>query len=201
MRGCVRLGGRDRGGVQSMQDEVFVVGYPIGGDSVSVTQGVVSRVEPQQYAHGSTVLLAVQIDAAINQGNSGGPAFKGDRVIGMAFQNLVGASNIGFIIPVPIIRHFLQDVQGNGYSYTGFCQLGVMTQPTENKFQRKFLGIEQSQEGVIVNKSGLGRVCLPRFPGCVEGKFLTRLTLPWGIHCSDGVVSCSLPAVRSQSRP
>ena len=53
--------------------------------------------------------------------DSGGPAFKGERVIGVAFQNLqrflliivyrnfiLGASNIGFIIPVPIIQHFLQ---------------------------------------------------------------------------------------------
>jgi S1-C subfamily serine protease len=46
-----------------------VIGYPIGGDNLSVTQGVVSRIDMQEYAHGSTELLAVQIDAAINPGN------------------------------------------------------------------------------------------------------------------------------------
>ena len=48
-----------------------VVGYPIGGDTISVTSGVVSRIEVTSYVHGSTELLGVQIDAAINSGNSG----------------------------------------------------------------------------------------------------------------------------------
>lgn len=54
-----------------MQDPVAVIGYPIGGDTISVTSGVVSRIEVTAYVHGSTELLAVQIDAAINSGNSG----------------------------------------------------------------------------------------------------------------------------------
>lgn len=40
--------------------------YPIGGDSQSVTSGVVSRIEVTAYVHGSTELLGMQIDAAIN---------------------------------------------------------------------------------------------------------------------------------------
>lgn len=43
----------------------------IGGDTISVTSGVVSRIEVTSYVHGSTELLGVQIDAAINSGNSG----------------------------------------------------------------------------------------------------------------------------------
>lgn len=66
-----------------------------GGDNISVTKGVVSRVEPTQYVHGATQLMAIQIDAAINPGNSGGPAIMGDKVAGVAFQNLAGAENIG----------------------------------------------------------------------------------------------------------
>ncbi|CAI5962964.1 unnamed protein product [Closterium sp. NIES-64] len=45
-----------------------------GGDNISITMGVVSRVEPTQYVHSAAHLLAIQIDAAINPGNSGGPA-------------------------------------------------------------------------------------------------------------------------------
>lgn len=38
-----------------------------------MTSGVVSRIEVTSYVHGSTELLGVQIDAAINSGNSGRP--------------------------------------------------------------------------------------------------------------------------------
>jgi len=69
----------------------------VGGDNISVTGGVVSRVEPTQYVHGAAHLMAIQIDAAINPGNSGGPALMEDKVVGVAFQNLAGAENIGCV--------------------------------------------------------------------------------------------------------
>lgn len=81
-----------------LQEAVTVVGYPIGGENISVTAGVVSRVELQQYSHGAIDLLGVQIDAAINPGNSGGPAFNSRfECVGIAFQSLLTteAENIG----------------------------------------------------------------------------------------------------------
>ena len=56
---------------------------------MSVTSGVVSRIEVTSYVHGAAELLGIQIDAEINSGNSGGPAFnnKGECV-GIAFQSL-----------------------------------------------------------------------------------------------------------------
>lgn len=65
--------------------------------------------------------LFLQIDAAINSGNSGGPAFndKGNCV-GIAFQSLKheDVENIGYVIPTPVIMHFIQDYEKNG-AYTG----------------------------------------------------------------------------------
>ena len=58
-----------------VQDSILVAGYPMGGDSLSITKGIVSRVVMTRYAHASNKLLGIQIDAAINPGNSGGPAF------------------------------------------------------------------------------------------------------------------------------
>ena len=118
------------GAMPSLQDEVAVVGYPEGGEGVSITQGVVSRIEIQRYAHSGTSLLAVQIDAAINPGNSGGPALNADGdVVGVAFQLQQESQNIGYVIPVPTIQHFLADaVPGDPTRCAGFCSLGVFWQ-------------------------------------------------------------------------
>eukprot|EP01083_Nonionella_stella_P310036 1100134_1 len=56
-----------------LQDIVVVVGYPIGGDNICVTKGVVSRIGFVSYTHAHENLFSLQIDAAINAGNSGGP--------------------------------------------------------------------------------------------------------------------------------
>ena len=61
--------------------------------------------------HGAAQLLAIQLDAAINPGNSGGPAVQGGKVVGLAFQNLANADNIGYVIPTPIVRRFLEDIE------------------------------------------------------------------------------------------
>ena len=45
---------------------------------------------------------------------AGGPALQGDQVVGVAFQNLPGAENIGYIIPTPVVRHFLSEVRKYG---------------------------------------------------------------------------------------
>eukprot|EP00249_Psilotum_nudum_P019192 c27134_g1_i1 orf=414-2402(-) len=139
------------GDIPHLQESVAVVGYPQGGDNISVTGGVVSRVEPTQYVHGGAHLMAIQIDAAINPGNSGGPALMGDRVVGVAFQNLANAENIGYIIPVPIISHFLADVEEKGM-YIGFCSLGLTCQATENSHLRDHLKMPLGLTGVLVVK-------------------------------------------------
>ncbi|KZV39694.1 protease Do-like 9-like [Dorcoceras hygrometricum] len=142
------------GDLPALQDAVTVVGYPIGGDTISVTSGVVSRIEILSYVHGSTELLGLQIDAAINSGNSGGPAFndKGNCV-GIAFQSLKheDVENIGYVIPTPVIMHFIQDYEKNG-SYTGFPILGVEWQKMENPDLRLSMGMKSDQKGVRIRR-------------------------------------------------
>ncbi|TYH99619.1 hypothetical protein ES332_A11G078900v1 [Gossypium tomentosum] len=142
------------GDLPALQDAVTVVGYPIGGDTISVTSGVVSRIEILSYVHGSTELLGLQIDAAINSGNSGGPAFndKGNCV-GIAFQSLKheDAENIGYVIPTPVIMHFIQDYEKNG-AYTGFPILGVEWQKMENPDLRLAMGMKSDQKGVRIRR-------------------------------------------------
>ncbi|GMJ04232.1 degradation of periplasmic proteins 9, DegP protease 9 [Hibiscus trionum] len=144
----------DFGDLPALQDAVTVVGYPIGGDTISVTSGVVSRIEILSYVHGSTELLGLQIDAAINSGNSGGPAFNGKgKCVGIAFQSLKheDAENIGYVIPTPVIMHFIQDYEKNG-AYTGFPVLGVEWQKMENPDLRLAMGMKPDQKGVLIRR-------------------------------------------------
>ncbi|XP_010545055.1 PREDICTED: protease Do-like 2, chloroplastic [Tarenaya hassleriana] len=141
------------GHLPRLQDAVTVVGYPLGGDTISVTKGVVSRIEVTSYAHGSSDLLGIQIDAAINPGNSGGPAFNDQgECIGVAFQvyRSEEAENIGYVIPTTVVSHFLTDYEKNG-KYTGFPCLGVLLQKLENPVLRECLKVP-SNEGVLVRR-------------------------------------------------
>ena len=138
------------GQLPGLQDSVTVVGYPIGGVAISVTSGVVSRIEVTAYSHGSSELLGLQIDAAINAGNSGGPAFNArGECVGVAFQSLKhdDAENIGYVIPSPVIVHFLQDYARNG-RYTGFPTLGLEWQKLENPDMRKYLKVHEASEAL-----------------------------------------------------
>lgn len=58
----------------------------------SVTAGVISRVDMQQYSHSNCTLLTIQLDAAINSGNSGGPAFHNGQVRSKAYMNAAAAA-------------------------------------------------------------------------------------------------------------
>src|SRR5690606_12633997 len=99
------------GTLPHLSEQVSVCGYPVGGERISITQGIVSRIDLVQYAQSQRRLLAVQIDAAINQGNSGGPVIQDGVLIGVAFQALDDAEKIGYVIAVPVIEHFLEDVE------------------------------------------------------------------------------------------
>ncbi|KAI4349597.1 hypothetical protein L6164_010164 [Bauhinia variegata] len=141
------------GHLPHLQDAVTVVGYPLGGDTISVTKGVVSRIEVTSYAHGSSDLLGIQIDAAINPGNSGGPAFNDQgECIGVAFQvyRSEEAENIGYVIPTTVVTRFLDDYERNG-KYSGFPCLGILLQKLENPALRTCLKV-QSNEGVLVRR-------------------------------------------------
>src|ERR1700734_1450993 len=90
-----------------IKDPVLAYGFPTGGSSLSITKGIVSRIEFATYNYPASG-LRIQIDAAINPGNSGGPAAVGGKMIGLAFSRLVNAENIGYIIPCEEIELFLK---------------------------------------------------------------------------------------------
>lgn len=139
------------GGIPSIESAVSVYGYPLGGERLGVTRGVVSRVDFDTYSHsGVDSHLVIQIDAAINPGNSGGPVMQGGHVVGVAFQGYSGdvAQNVGFMIPVPVIARFLKDVSKG--SYTGYTDLSIVYRPLITPASRKALGLNQDNRGVLV---------------------------------------------------
>jgi hypothetical protein len=114
-----------------------------------MTTGVVSRIEHQLYVHSFFRLFAIQVDAAINAGNSGGPALSADdRIVGVTMQGRDDADNIAYLIPTPVIRHFLEDVEDGRCD--GFPTLGIQTQALENQMLRERYGIGKKRSGMLV---------------------------------------------------
>ena len=137
------------GDVPQLESQVRVIGYPIGGERLSVTRGVVSRIDFSSYSHSrADQHLIVQIDAAINPGNSGGPVLQDGKVVGVAFQGLTQADNTGYIIPTPVVRRFLKDVEDGSYDH--YVDLGIATFPLFNPAMRTALKLPDDGNGVLV---------------------------------------------------
>ncbi len=136
------------GTLPQVRDKVAVYGFPTGGDELSITEGVVSRIEQRRYAHSNANLLTCQIDAAINPGNSGGPVILHNRIIGVAFQSSTQGENLGYMVPVPVIKHFLKDIMDG--NYRGFPSMGIFFQKMESPELRKFFKLKKPLSGVRV---------------------------------------------------
>ena len=100
-----------------LEDEVRVIGYPIGGNRLSVTRGVVSRIDFTTYAHP---------------------------------RNTEHANNTGYVIPTPVIRHFLEDIKDGVYD--GYVDMGIQAAPILNPAMRKAFGLPDDEKGVLIGK-------------------------------------------------
>lgn len=137
------------GELPALQQEVTVLGFPFGGDTLSVTRGVVSRVEHNGGAHSWVELLAAQIDAAVNPGNSGGPVLAAGRVVGVAYQGLGGAEGISYMIPTPVVRQFLRDVEDGRLDGVPSC--GIFdADKLESQALRDLLAVPAGRSGLLV---------------------------------------------------
>jgi S1-C subfamily serine protease len=141
-----------------IKDAVLAYGFPQGGTALSITKGIVSRIEFVPYNYPVSG-LRIQIDAAINPGNSGGPAIAGDRMIGLAFSHLDQAQNIGYIIPNEEVDLFLKDI-ADGH-YDGKPAMFDELQTLENPALRAFLKVDKSVEGIVVHRPDLSNAADP----------------------------------------
>ena len=136
------------GVLPNIQDKVTVYGYPMGGSTISVSKGIVSRIEHNHYAHSGQSFLAIQIDAAINPGNSGGPTISNGKIVGIVMQGITMSQNIGYMVPVDIIQHFLKDVSDG--KRDGFPKLGIMTDKIENPTLKAYYKLGEDEGGIVV---------------------------------------------------
>jgi S1-C subfamily serine protease len=130
-----------------VKDNINVYGYPTGGTELSVTQGIVSRIEYTDYYY-QAAGLRIQVDAALNFGNSGGPAVSDGKLVGLVFSLIQNAQNIGYLIPVEEIQLFLNDIADGVYD--GKPQTHDLIQTVENEALRKRLGLPKGVNGIMV---------------------------------------------------
>lgn len=128
---------------------VVSYGYPLGGDALSITKGIVSRIEYAPY-DSDTMGLRIQVDAALNHGNSGGPVVSGDKLVGIVFSGIDTAQNIGYLIPVEEVKAFLEDI-GDG-KYDSRPQLYLSLQTLENEALRSYLKMPKGWNGIVVSQ-------------------------------------------------
>lgn len=109
---AVKLGDSDK---VKVGQKVIAIGNPFGSLGNTVTSGIVSALgrsidinDQLTTYQQNTYQDLIQIDAALNPGNSGGPLIDlNGRVIGINFAIRQGAENIGFTIPINEAREIL----------------------------------------------------------------------------------------------
>jgi S1-C subfamily serine protease len=133
-----------------VQDPVTVFGFPVGGNDLSVTKGEISRLDFKAYGFRGTGTV-IQISAAVNPGNSGGPALVGDKIVGIVQSYAAGTQNIGYIIPNEEIDIFLENLKGGHYLGKPTDVSLTVFQSLENAALRRMLKVDAAVKGVLVH--------------------------------------------------
>lgn len=128
---------------------VEVYGFPIGGNNLSVTKGIISRIDFSLYNQ-QTLGLRLQVDAAINPGNSGGPALAANKMVGLVYAKLQQADNIGYIIPNEEIDIFLADIADGRYD--GKPWIPGYFQNLQSDALRQKLRLDKAVQGILANR-------------------------------------------------
>ena len=132
------------------EQKVAVYGFPLGGNTLSITTGIVSRIEHISYVHSGEIFLGIQIDAAINGGNSGGPAISDGKIVGVVMQGITNAQNVGYLISIDIIERFLDDIRDG--KLDGFADLGLTTMRMENPTIREYYKMDKNTTGILITQ-------------------------------------------------
>ncbi len=146
---------------------VVAIGNALGEFQNTVSVGVISGLRRTVLASGSSsgperLQQVIQTDAAINPGNSGGPLLDlRGRAIGIDTAMAQGAENVGFALPINIVKKAMTDVKTSGriiYPFLGVRYVSV----TPGLKEEKKLPVDY---GALLMASGSEPAVLPDSPG------------------------------------
>ena len=138
--------------IPHVKDTLNVYGYPMGGEQLSITEGIVSRIEYTKSSETESILM-LQVDAALNPGNSGGPAIINGKIVGVVCSKIEQADNIGYLIATEEVLRFLDDVKDGSYEGKPYIPHTGVQQYTENQELRKRLKLPEGTGGILINES------------------------------------------------
>jgi len=120
---------------------VIAIGNSLGEFRNTVSKGVISGLKRNVNAGsglvGESELLSqvIQTDAAINPGNSGGPLLDiQGKVIGVNVAMAQGAENIGFALPIDLVKKDIASVKSSGKITQPY--IGVRYMPIDAQIQK-----------------------------------------------------------------
>lgn len=167
---------------------VAAIGSPYG-EPQSLSTGIISGVDRTiQSLTGFSISGAIQTDAAINRGNSGGPLVDGrGRVLGVNSQirsTSGGGEGVGYAVPVDTVRRSVNQLRRSGK--VRYAYLGIETSPVYPQLSRRF-GLRTSRGAWVQNvakdgpaakaglRGGKGRERFQAVPYRVGGDVIIRL--------------------------
>ncbi len=139
-------------------ESIYAIGNPLGELTYSMTSGIVSALDRSITISNNTAINMFQIDAAINNGNSGGPVInRFGQVIGIASAKYAssGVEGLGFAIPIDDALAVVDDLAAYGY-VKGRPLLGIMVGNAEAYLENQTGAvIMEVNEGSCSEKAGL----------------------------------------------
>ena len=124
-------------------EAVYAVGNPLGELEFSMSTGYVSALDRVINTQESEAINMFQIDAAVNEGNSGGPLYAPDgTVVGIvtAKYSSSGVEGLGFAIPINDAKAIAEDLITKGY-VTGKAYMGVSLDNRYNSMYSQYYGM------------------------------------------------------------
>ncbi len=163
-------------------DDVFAVGNPLGELEFSMSSGHVSALDRKVVTEeNGDAINMFQVDAAVNEGNSGGPVYNSNgQVVGVvtAKYSMTGVEGLGFAIPINDAKAIADELIEKGY-VSGKADLGLTCDERYNYIYAKWYNLP---EGAYVSAVDRG--------GCAEKA---------GISAGDIIVSVDGTRVTSES--